>query len=381
MEIISAPKDGRPPEKVGTVGPMSFVESPQWANMQVQRRKLNPHKPRSSDRRGNQQSRLFGKSLRISTSNKIESLPSHNKASAKEDTEQPAPVVEMDVQNLREASAVDVTFKTDTDCTFFTWPMERLNDYFSKDPSIRAPLNSIVGADVATKLFTQAKSGEGGVLSDRRIYLPLDEPQEDAVVPTYDEKEQEEKVPEEEERNVERPFFQPKPPFDGRNSIMAEKRWLERRGQEDTKNDRELAAILQCRTNLNKYEISALLAKGKWRQIMRKGTVLIQEGEPTTCLCMILRVALSVFKGAGEKESRLHDILPEQMVGSLELLETEREHMAGETVKSLGPCTYISWDVDDLRELLAPRPRLRAQLTTLIAIDLAAKYRQVEEMV
>jgi hypothetical protein len=41
MDIYSFPQDGRPSEIVGAVLPMHFVESPQWANMQVvQRRKL-----------------------------------------------------------------------------------------------------------------------------------------------------------------------------------------------------------------------------------------------------------------------------------------------------------------------------------------------------
>ena len=109
--------------------------------------------------------------------------------------------------------------------------------------------------------------------------------------------------------------------------------------------------------------------------------MLIREGEPTTMLAMILRCRLSVHKGEGDKRSKLHSIEKNQMVGSIELLETETEHIAGETVTSLEPVTMIVWDVDDLRALLAPHPRLRAQFTTLLAIDLAAKFRQIEEMV
>ena len=162
---------------------------------------------------------------------------------------------------------------------------------------------------------------------------------------------------------------------------MIEKRWLEKRSMEDTRHDEELSFILSRKTSLNKHEISALLSKGRWRHILRKGTVMIREGEPVTSLSMILEGSLSVHKGEGKNECQLHSILPQQMVGSLELLESGSDHLSGETIVARGPCTFISWDVDDLRQLLALRPRLRAQLTTLIAMDLAAKFRQVEEMV
>ena len=308
-----------------------------------------------------------------------------------------------DDETVRAAATVEVTFKAETDCYFFTWPMERLVDHLTKTaPQLSAPLNSIVGSDVATKLFSQAKAGEGSsdknfAAFDRRIYLPLDEPslQEDvvAIIPGVDDDNQEEEEVEKEHEEEKDdgaaedvlgvPTFQKKDPqMDKRSTLIAEKMWLERRGVEDTALDRRLAVLLRHRTSLNKYEISALLSKGRWRHILRKGTTLIREGETMTFLCFVLEGTLSVHKGDGDTICELHKILPEQMVGSLELLEIDTMHIAGETVTSMeAPVTYICWDIDELRALLAPRARLRAQLTTLIAMDLAAKFRQVQNMV
>jgi len=181
-----------------------------------------------------------------------------------------------------------------------------------------------------------------------------------------------------------------------RSPLQAEQLWLERRGARDTANDKQLATFLSRCTCLNKYELSALLAKGRWRNILRPGTVVIREGEPTKSLSMVLTGTLSASKeeekrvdaadgpdngSGGVTFCKLHDILPGQMIGSIEFNEPEREHLAGETVTSLESCTYMEWDLDDLRELLGPRPRLRAQLTVLVAADVAAKFRQVEKSV
>jgi hypothetical protein len=236
------------------------------------------------------------------------------------------------------------------------------------------------------QLFSQAKGGEGEIsAAQRRIYLPLDEPRGQAILPFDAWMQQGEKegaepvvIPDggmEETKEQEQPLEGVRE----KSPLWAEKLWLEKRGKADTANDQQLAAILLARTHMDKYEISALLSKGRWRRILREGTVVIREGEPTTSLLFILSGTLAAIKGEGESAHQLHTISPEQMVGSLELHEPEREHLAGETVISLEPCTYIAWDLDDLRELLSPRPRLRAQLTTLIAADLAAKFRQVEQ--
>lgn len=237
-----------------------------------------------------------------------------------------------------------------------------------------------------TQLFGQTKAGEEKDFIGKRMFMALDEPpaSEDAIIPMEEKNhEGEESEPDgtnafvlrvaEEERA---PHLQRKPSFDRRNSLVAEKRWLERRGVEDTANDQRLASILRCRTSLNKWEISALLSKGRWKRILREGTVLVREGETSTFLGIILEGALSVHQEEGDKMHHLHNILPTQMVGSLELLEAGRDHISGETTVSLQPCTFISWDCDDLRELLAPRPRLRSQLTMLVAMDLAEKFRQ-----
>mmetsp|Transcript_35429 Transcript_35429/g.77692 ORF Transcript_35429/g.77692 Transcript_35429/m.77692 type:complete len:525 (-) Transcript_35429:12-1586(-) len=382
MCILSAPKDGRPSEKVGSVCRMQFVESPQWANMQVQRdKKTSADRAAANSQKGRSQSLRFG-TQSISTA----ALPRHDEDTIESTSTATDEIVEMDaaIEDVRAASTVEVTFKAETDVQFFTWPMERLVDYLAKTPSLSAPLNSIVGSDVATKLFSQAKSSEGEALLDRRIYLPLDEPQEVAVIPLEDDHNTSNEVQyaaEIEEGKESVLLSVQRKPVNRRNSIIAEMQWLEQRGAEDTALDRQLAAILRERTSLNKYEISALLSKGRWRHILRGGTVLIREGELTTFLGMLLSGSLSVSKERDGKICQLHMILPGQLVGSIELLETETEHIAGETATSLEPVVFISWDTDDLRALLAPRPRLRAQMTTLVAIDLAAKFRQVEDMV
>jgi len=397
MTIHSAPKDGRPSEQVGSVTKMQFVESPQWANMHVLRKaKGAPDRSAASAHKSNMRpSHTRIRQRRFPFGTKI--AKGTTKIAADESESIADAIVEMDVvvdEDVRAASAVDVTFKCETDCSFFTWPMEKLCDFLSKNPSISAPLNSIIGSDVATKLFSQAKNKD--VAFDRRIYLPLDEPRDEGLIPIEHEEELDTELEEteiigEESTGLESKAIdvdipsslnvQQKPRFDRRSTIYAEKIWLEKRGIDDTLSDQKLAAILQQRTSLNKYEISALLSKGRWRQILRKGTVLIREGEPSTMLAMVLSGSLSVHKGENDGVIKLHSILKNQMVGSVELLETESEHIAGETVTALEPVTMIVWDADDLRALLAPRPRLRAQFTTLLAIDLAGKFRQIEEIV
>ena len=382
MCILTSPKDGRPSEQVGLVRRMQFIESPQWANMQVQRKKRA-----SADRATASVQKSRSKSLRFGVGNltsAVISSASRHQDEATVESMSTEGVVEMYAafDDVRAASTVEVTFKAETDIQFFTWPMERLVDYLSKTPSISAPLNSIVGSDVATKLFSQAKSSEAEIF-DRRIYLPLDEPQETAVIPLEEDKHApgEGQFTEEEKGSESALIAVQRKPANRRSSILAEKKWLEQRGEEDTALDRQLAAILRQRTTLNKYEMSVLLSKGRWRHILREGTIIIRQGEPTTFLGMVLSGRLSVSKERDGEIYQLHMILSEQMVGSIELLEAESEHLAGETVTSLEPVVLICWDADDLRALRAPRPRLRAQIMSLVAIDLAAKFRQVEDMV
>jgi hypothetical protein len=69
-----------------------------------------------------------------------------------------------------------------------------------------------------------------------------------------------------------------------KNPLEIEQLWLERRGTHDTSNDQKLAVTLRDRTALNRYELSALISKGRWRNILRAGTVIIREGEPVTAL-------------------------------------------------------------------------------------------------
>lgn len=369
--IYSAPKDGRPPNAVGRVLPMQFVESPQWANIQVLQKKRKKEAASILSSRSKHSSFLVSQS---STDNIVGTNA----------TDVDIDVVRKD--DMKRASSVDVTFKAETDITFFTWPMERLQDYIQKQPNIAAPLNSIVGADVATKLFSQNKGDTAKDSIGKRIFMPLDEPIQNAIIPTLDgnkdmERPQDNDDDDTMESTISSDFAGRKSSLDQQISLIAEKRWLERRGAEDTANDEWLAVLLQSRTTLNKYEISVLLSKGRWRHILQKGTTLLREGEPATFLGLVMTGTMSVHKGEGNDAKHLHDITPTQMIGSLELLEIGREHISGETVVSLQPCTWICWDCDDLRELLAPRPCLRSQLTMLVAVDLTAKFRQVEEIV
>jgi hypothetical protein len=235
------------------------------------------------------------------------------------------------------------------------------------------------------QLFSQAKGGDQGLISivERRIYSPLDEPRGPAIIPLKTPKHQEEAKEEEcleaGEVPEQAPHADDVAPTK-KSPLWAEKLWLEQRGKMDTAHDQQLASILLARTQMDKYEISALLSKGRWRRILREGTVVIREGEPTTSLFFVLSGTLEAQKtqGGSSTTQKLHTISSQQMIGSLEFNEPEREHLAGETVISLEPCTYMAWDLDDLRELLAPRPHLRAQLISLIAVDLAIKFRQVE---
>jgi CRP-like cAMP-binding protein len=161
--------------------------------------------------------------------------------------------------------------------------------------------------------------------------------------------------------------------------MLAEKLWLQRRSERDTECDQKLAREIQNRTALNVYELSALLSVGRWRNILRNGTIFVREGEPIHYLSMILSGTLSVYKGEGEQARELHIVGSGDLVGSIEFMDSEREHIAGETVVAREPCTYIEWECDDLRHFLALRTHLRAQLMTLLARDLSAKFRQIEQ--
>ena len=225
------------------------------------------------------------------------------------------------------------------------------------------------------QLFSQAKHGEGEIISSiqRRIYLPMDEPKTTVVLPMPHQSIAAASKSKQDSTATD---------LSSSNPIAAEKLWLERRGAHDTAQDKKLATLLQRRTDLNPYEISALIAKGRWRNILRKGTMLMCEGEPVTFLAMVLAGSFAVTRENGQMNRRqLHTVQPGQLLGSLEWNEPEREHLAGETVTSLEPCTFIVWDLDDLRELLKPRARLRAHLTALVAADLSIKFRRVQEAV
>ena len=382
MTIISSPKDGRQPEPVGAVHRMQFVESPQWANIQVQRRKKAAAaiKAKKASKLKTQGSKQITAKTGATVDDKF--TESDIEAQLQETGEEARTSIMKD-DDVKAASTVEVTFKAATDVVFFMWRMERLQDFLEKNTALMAPLNAIVGADVAAKLFSQAKAGgEIDTMSmQRRIYLPLDDTPAPAILPRENSKSKLEGTDEiigtddghhEEESGMDESEESASP-------LQAEKLWLEQRGEKDTKNDHKLARILRQRTDLDRYELSALISKGRWHRILRADTVLIREGEPMTKLYMILRGKLSVFKGEDEHARLLHNILPQQLAGSIEWSELGREHIAGETVVSVEPCIYIAWDLDDLRIFLGPRPKIRAQLTALLASDLAAKFRQVVE--
>lgn len=220
----------------------------------------------------------------------------------------------------------------------------------------------------------------------RRIYLPMDEPRAAVVLPVQGESTMKKTMHGKEKPDTssildDLSTTSSVSSHHTMSPIVAEKMWLERRGAHDTAYDKKLAVLLQRRTDLNQYEMSALIAKGRWRSILRTGTVLMREGEPTTFLAMVLTGSFAVTKGESDAARQLHTVRAGQLLGSLEFNEPEREHLAGETVTSLEPCVYIVWDLDDLRQLLKPRPRLRAHLTALVAADLSLKFRQVQEVV
>lgn len=145
MDIISSPKDGRPPEKVGAVERMQFVESPQWANMQVQRsKKATPSRHPPSE-----QSPSIG--ANTGSAEWKSSRPTNDEAEA-EELGLASTVFLGDDEDVRAASTVEVTFRATVDVVYFTWPLERLQYFLRKNPSLRAPVNSIVGADVASKV-------------------------------------------------------------------------------------------------------------------------------------------------------------------------------------------------------------------------------------
>mmetsp|Transcript_60017 Transcript_60017/g.177953 ORF Transcript_60017/g.177953 Transcript_60017/m.177953 type:complete len:403 (-) Transcript_60017:127-1335(-) len=382
-----------------------FVESPQWANMQVQRRKKAAANIESviRSRHLEHDDVTDTRSVECDAHRRKNTSRSTNDNSLRGCYLEAAEMSFTQDEDVRAAATVEVTFKASTDVVFFQWPMERLQDFLHKNPGMSSPLNAIVGADVAGKLFSQTKAGEGSISSvQRRIYIPMDELEEAMILPRETEAAMEEgdesnsdiEVPladgEEEmatedfiglQSNESAAHVSKSNDMLAKSPLHAEKLWLEKRGACDTSNDQRLSKILQRHSNMNRYEISTLLAKGRWRSILREGTVMIREGEPVNNLFILLNGKLSVHKGEGHGAHELHHILPPQLIGSIEFHEAESEHIAGETVTSLEPCTFISWDVDDLRELLKPRPHLRAQLTTIVAADLATKFRQVEDMV
>jgi hypothetical protein len=147
FSVISHPKDGRPSEKIGSVRPMQFVESPQWANMQVQRRK------RAAAKKALLQRRKAGVSSGSFLAERLEdgTLASED-ASLHGGALQAVEIDTVLEDDVRAASTVEVTFRAEEDVTIFTFPMEHLQEFLRKNPGLSAPLNAIVGADVAAKV-------------------------------------------------------------------------------------------------------------------------------------------------------------------------------------------------------------------------------------
>lgn len=481
LELLSAPKDGSPPEVIGHIGAFQFVESPQWAGIQVARRRAAMRTKRRAERGGaaagagaaGLRRALSARSLTVETAaagaggSLLDGrTPSAVEGNGVEGT------IGSEIAGTQEAALVDVTIKATTDVAFLMWPIERLQEFIAENPQVASPLNALIGADVSFKLFSQGKGGGGKPghnKSASRVYVPWDPPRarsptprpvrlgaakrlgasaalDDVAVSFADEhhirgggdsnsgdgstgtagggdsgaggggahkggatgggggddSDEANSGPRISAAAATRASGDGSgrieltggaagapvrsPPVDAaaasaRSPVKAEAQWLAMRAELDSANDIRLARILMDRSDLSSYEVEALISRGRWRSIRRVGTVLVREGEQVTHLCMLLDGALQATRGEGEAARPLHRVVSGEMAGSLELLEPEREHLAGETVAAVEtPCTFVSWDVDDLRELLAPRPRLRAQLAMMLGMDLARKYRQVETL-
>jgi CRP-like cAMP-binding protein len=55
----------------------------------------------------------------------------------------------------QDAEIIEVSAKAKENCYFLTWPVEVLDAFLSSHKHIESPLNALVGADIATKLFRQ----------------------------------------------------------------------------------------------------------------------------------------------------------------------------------------------------------------------------------
>lgn len=240
----------------------------------------------------------------------------------------------------RAAQVLDVTMVADTDLVLLQWPAERLAVFCEDNPGINAPLNAVVGADVALKLFRESRmqalqsqdEDEHGPLG---VGLELTTPAHLGVI--------------------------------------------DRLRHDEEKNAQLLRALVGAPGSIKQSEADVLLRLGKWRYIRRVGTVLQREGEPVTSLAIVLDGRLAATKGEDGESKQLHFVAPPQLAGSIEFLDGDAEHLSAETLTAVeAPVTYFLWDAADLRAAVRRRPSLRAALATLVAVDVTRKYRELE---
>jgi len=170
MNIISAPQDGRPPEPVGFVARMQFVESPQWANMQILQQQRKSKKKCT---------RLTTTSSGMDLSARPEQAPpaagTAGTVTIGDEEEGGAGIgdtlLAVDDEDVRAAATVQVTFQAATDIVYYTWPMERLNEFLCRNPGLLAPVNALVGADVASKV--RPSTDYCSTINTFPTYLPL----------------------------------------------------------------------------------------------------------------------------------------------------------------------------------------------------------------
>ena len=135
----------------------------------------------------------------------------------------------------RAAQVLDVTMVADTDLVLLQWPAERLAVFCEDNPGINAPLNAVVGADVALKLFRESRM-QALQIQDEDEHGPLGVGVE-LTTPAH-------------------------------LSVV------DRLRHDEEKNAQLLQALVGAPGSIKQSEADVLLRLGKWRYIRRVGTVL-----------------------------------------------------------------------------------------------------------
>jgi CRP-like cAMP-binding protein/uncharacterized membrane protein YphA (DoxX/SURF4 family) len=115
----------------------------------------------------------------------------------------------------------------------------------------------------------------------------------------------------------------------------------------------------------------ALLRQGQLN-VASAGEVLAREGQPMTKV-FFLRSGGGVVR-VGDRE--VGKVGPDQFIGEMSFFTQER---AAATVEITEGTSYVAWDREQLRSLLAGRKALEHALLQTITLDLAAKIRNGNE--